>query len=104
MTKEAINKAIAESLGRNYHKPTAAEVASGSYFQYEPDFTSDLNAMHSAEKVLTKEQGETYAGLLCDAVDKDDSDKGKHAGFAVAHATAGQRAECFLRAIKRWEE
>ncbi len=56
-----------------------------------PDYLNDLNAMHQAEKVLTKDEATTYA---C----------GKLRGglFDAVHATASQRAEAFLHTIGKW--
>ena len=64
-----------------------------------PDYTTDLNAMHEAEKVLTSEQQSQYAFTLHDM----------HgiplATFwhRVVCPTAAQRAEAFLRTIGKWE-
>jgi hypothetical protein len=60
-----------------------------------PDYLSDLNAMHEAEKVLTREQEKEYAYQLeaaCCPLEY---------GW---HATAAQRAEAFLRTIGKWED
>lgn len=57
-----------------------------------PDYTTDLNAMHKAEK-LAKLSGTVkyYAELVTIA------------GASPIHATAAQRAEAFLRTINLWE-
>ena len=60
-----------------------------------PDYPQDLNAMHEAEKVLTREQEKEYAYQLeaaCCPLEY---------GW---HATAAQRAEAFLKTIGKWEE
>ncbi len=60
-----------------------------------PDYLNDLNAMHEAEKVLTREQEKEYAYQLeavCCPLEY---------GW---HATATQRAEAFLRTIGKWKE
>ncbi len=64
-----------------------------------PDYLNDLNAMHEAEKVLTRNQRHDYmdaleivAGDL--AIDEWD----------VVTSTAAQRAEAFLKALNKWEE
>lgn len=57
-----------------------------------PDYLNDLNAMHEAEKTLYGMQCNKYAwglGLT---------------NYTIAHATAAQRAEAFLRTIGKWEE
>lgn len=64
-----------------------------------PDYLNDLNAMHEAEKVLTRNQRHDYmdaleiiAGDL--AIDEWD----------VITSTAAQRAEAFIKTLNKWEE
>jgi hypothetical protein len=84
MTDEQINAAIAKVL---------------KYKQWYPNFATDLNAMHEAEKVLApnwdrfSEKWWNY----CKYLRRDDADK-------AIHATARQRAEAFLRTLGKWEE
>jgi hypothetical protein len=52
-----------------------------------PDYLTDLNAMHEAEKVLTPEQRDTYCDHLGGSLS------------ACAFATAAQRAEAFCRTL-----
>ena len=60
-----------------------------------PQYLDDLNAMHEAQKMLTGEQVDAYVTTLCLAVQPE----------PMLHAaTAGQRAEAFLRTIGKWEE
>lgn len=68
-----------------------------------PDYLNDLNAMHEAEKVLTKKQWFNYVGRLHDLVmpDLGPDDAGVQ---AMIHATAAQRAEAFLRTIDKWQD
>jgi hypothetical protein len=64
-----------------------------------PDYLSDLNAMHEAEKVLMYKQQIDFMewlGMCCD-------DYG-HKAWKYVHATAAQRAEAFLRTLGKWEE
>ena len=58
-----------------------------------PDYLSDLNAMHEAEKVLTNIQRERYRTELI-----------YHYGAGDVFATAAQRAEAFLRTLNLWKE
>ena len=60
-----------------------------------PQYLNDLNAMHEAEKVLTREQIEIYCEHL--------NPKNYGIWWGI-HATASQRAEAFLRTIGKWEE
>jgi hypothetical protein len=60
-----------------------------------PNYCSDLNDMHEAEKILTEDQQEEYAYRLkeiCCPITGED--------WMAIHATARQRAEAFLIAIK----
>ena len=66
-----------------------------------PDYLSDLNAMHEAEKVLSRGAGyhqtggfglyKTALAEVCDEQHPID-------------ATASQRAEAFLRTLGKWED
>lgn len=63
-----------------------------------PDYCTDLNAIHDAEKSLTLSQFWNYADLLqCIVVSELGAD-------TYITATARQRAEAFLRTIGKWEE
>lgn len=106
MEKEAINKAIAALVGPEYHKPTEAEVKSGSYYQYEPDFTSDLNACHEMEATLTYTNGcsEQYGCILSQVCLQGAQLSDQLARFKILHATARQRCEAFLRTLNLWTE
>ncbi len=71
-----------------------------------PDYLNDLNAMHEAEKVFSPQRcvagvyssanWERYYATLCRNAERD--------GTSVAHATAPQRAEAFLRTLGLWKE
>jgi hypothetical protein len=63
------------------------------------NYCFDLNAMHEAEKVLTPGQSSHYAGTLRTLLGFH-----QHTYFDLAHATAPQRAEAFLRCIGKWRE
>jgi len=61
-----------------------------------PDYLNDLNAMHEAEKILIEfSHYIEFVMYLNDTV--TDS-------FPVAHATASQRAEAFIRTLNLWTE
>lgn len=105
MTPEEINVAIAESLGQEYHKPTAAEIASGSYYQYEPNYHGDLNAIHKAENNLTYELNYAHAKHLAEIIGLDGLGNWDYcAAFTFGNATAPQRCEAFLKTIGKWKE
>jgi hypothetical protein len=62
-----------------------------------PDYFSDLNAMHEAEKVLNRyQQTVTYSDNLMRIV-------GYHT-FDSAHATSAQRAEAFGLTLNLWTQ
>lgn len=65
------------------------------YVRMLPDYLSDLNAMHEAEKVLDASQRNRYAAELGRSYD---------GSFQHVTATASQRAEAFLRTLGKWEE
>lgn len=108
MTDQEINIAIAEALGRKYHAPTPEEVQSGSYYQYQPDFCHDLNAMHEAEETLSGESRLLYVDSLLSLI--HDVDAGYFSRIEWQHGAelllsdARQRAEAFLRVKGLWKE
>lgn len=64
----------------------------GEPIEFDP--LNDLNAMHEAEKTLSRPQWETYCeyliGVVCDS--------------CPIYATAAQRAEAFLRTLNLWKD
>lgn len=88
MTDQEINAAIAETCGWKYydgwHHPDGRDKL--------PDYCNDLNAMHKAEGVLTKEQAYEYIAVLFDST------------YEATLATARQRAEAFLRMLGKWKD
>jgi hypothetical protein len=117
MSDEQINIAIAEACGWTGFNPDnipdclqyTARAPSGKWGLI-PDYCNDLNAMHEAEKVLTKEQLYNYGNKL----DRITLPKTKmemcyiespEAGMYpdLFCATAAQRARAFLETLKEWE-
>lgn len=104
MTPEAQRIAIAEACpdkffihhGRIYLKTGPNTIAP------EVDPLSDLNACHEMEKVLNGDQMCAYVWKISRAMDQDNWLTRSVAN--VAHATAAQRAEAFLRCIGKWVE
>lgn len=62
-----------------------------------PDYCNDLNAMHEAEKVLISPA--SYTECLRLVV----GPYGAASIFDYAHATARQRAEAFLKTLRKWK-
>lgn len=77
----------------------------------------DLNAMHEAEKVLTKDQlteyscllAATFNGVVMDAEELDGAQGdttcrwSNYALSKLARASAAQRAEAFLKTLNLWK-
>ena len=108
MTPEAQRIAIAEACGwkrRGQHGlnglvgvvwsngPTTVNASA------LPDYLNDMNAMHEAEKVLTRPQIAEYQMQL-----RLTTKEGMASDWNMLHATAAQRAEAFLRTIGKWTD
>lgn len=105
MTEEEMRIAIAEKCGwYGINKDCLDDCVcfNSQKVMYEgvPNYPKDLNAMHEAEKVMSKDQFEQYRETLSDMLG-DECRIGL--GF---HATALQRAEAFCRVVfpERWEK
>jgi len=112
MTEQEQRVAIAEACGwaiahncKNVDQPEAINVYKpmiigrsrvGQTIALLPDYCNDLNAMHEAEKVL----GEP---LCYDYVDRLPQHYEGRTNFALAHATAAQRSEAFLKTLNLWK-
>lgn len=87
MTDEQINAAITEAINADPHWKCAK------------DYCTDLNAMHEAEKMLSKAQWEDFVQHLANNwISVSDAWK------EVCHATAKEKAKAFLRTLGKWEE
>jgi hypothetical protein len=106
MTNEQINAAIARECGwsevNSTHRSGKAPNAEYIGSEFIPNYCTDLNAMHQAEKVLTKDRN-SYLTELAILVSTDDL-RGQDADWPWVCATARQRAEAFLRTLGKWEE
>ena len=100
MTNEQINAAIAEACGWTnvtaMHRSGRAPNADYVGYEFIPNYTHDLNAMHEAEKYLDTD--ELFRGYYLALYDVTQSTRWP------IHATARQRAEAFLRTLGKWEE
>ena len=88
MTDEQINWAITEAIGADPHWKCAK------------DYCNDLNAMHEAEKTLTREQVREYQCHMYDMACEISATQGRWMPYS---ATAKYRAEAFLKALGKWE-
>jgi hypothetical protein len=77
---------------------TTPEGWDGHYAWDLPNYFSDLNAMHSAEKVLTREQWSDYTARL----NSDMAGGSQGICQAICHAAAAQRAEAFGKTLGLW--
>lgn len=76
--------------------PTPVFSADPDYSPVPPNYLSDLNAMHEAEKVLTGGMRSKYDAELTLICSRDYN--------FIWESTAAQRAEAFLRTLDLWEE
>jgi len=83
--------------------------SAGVYHDSLPDYLNDLNAMHEAEKVLPIDRQYEYGEKLR-VISGNVGPKGGHftpngfGCYALAHLSATQRAEAFLRTLNLWKE
>jgi len=61
-----------------------------------PEYSSCLNLMHEAEQYLSPEQQVIYSTYLTPGYDSDED-------TMEIFASAGRRAEAFLKIIKKWK-
>jgi hypothetical protein len=118
MTPEAMKIAIATALGwTNVRRATILkgrimreglwgcppewEKAGYTCNELVPNYTGSLDAMHEAEKVLTKVQAMEYAMALEDIVGAESDEEGHPYPeiFKFIRATALQRATAFLAVV-----
>jgi len=126
MTPEAQRIAIAEACGwrvddeledgalMGHIRPTPND---WEVWDIVPDYLTDLNAMHEAEKTLGQDDSYRYGDALAASVRKPELEAMRREGmdeddqfpfngwghFAVAHLTAAQRAEAFLKTKGLWK-
>jgi hypothetical protein len=109
MTDKQINAAIARECGWTEIRDNVVGKAPGetaNRVMFLPDYCTDLNAMHEAERVLNYEQCEAFSNAVADIVCATNREKDYPFPwqFARIHATARHRAEAFLRTLGKWEE
>jgi hypothetical protein len=96
MTDKQINTAIARECGWTEIRDNIVGKAPGetaNRVMFLPNYSTSLNAMHEAEKVLRNGRNYEYLHQL-----------ERVAPSNMAYATARQRAEAFLRTLRKWEE
>ena len=100
MTNDQINIAIAELCGWE-PVPEGHFHPDNPIGQTPPSYTTDLNAMHEVEATLQWIETDAYLDTLARIVDSTNGYR-MELTFAVAAATAAQRAEAFLRVHGKW--
>ena len=99
MSPEAQRIAIAESVGIRLHDGDHAP-SNYTFVSDLPDYLNDLNAMHTAEKMLTEAQfGDYYFENLkiAKGISRYTINR------SMVCATSKQRAEAYLKTIGKWE-
>ena len=105
MNPEQQRVAIAEACGMWHSGWPHEYMNQADRLRHIPNYLNDLNAMHEAEKMLTKANWGGYAAELYRITDAHNHGiSPNHHWLAVAFSTASQRAEAFLRTIGKWEE
>jgi hypothetical protein len=94
MTDEQINQAIAEACGwvPDCDRGICWDQY-GNAIITPPNYCADLNAIHEAEKIMSKHHWMWNAYYYAVG-----------AGVFSLHATARKKAEAFLKALGKWEE
>lgn len=81
-----------------------------SFLDRVPDYVNDLNAMHEAEKLFANDSDRRVVYMLHLKEVVLTPHVARQNGldnacpFRVAHATAAQRAEAFLRTLNLWDD
>jgi hypothetical protein len=115
MSDEQIDCAIAKHMGWKQlrkiqqivstHHGWTGIYKNTAHYEFIPEYCQDLNAIHEAEKTLSKRRGEyhtkgwgAYTMFLADINDTFTTET------RLIHSTARQRAEAFLKTIGKWEQ
>ena len=114
MNDKQINIAIAEACGwkdishRKFMTPLGNKPTGPNSYTVDqpvPRYTTDLNAMHEAEKMLDDPQTEEFVNNLCRILDFTTNEPWQdYDVFQVVHTTARQRAEAFLKTLNLWKD
>jgi hypothetical protein len=114
MNKDEMRIKIAESCGWTEIEPCtcsdgvsrAYQPTAGAHKKHLPDYLNDLNAMHEAEQTLWQKDWTSRHDFIDHLARIINPVHGywQQSGIYLLDATAAQRAEAFLRTIKKWEE
>lgn len=106
MKTEAQRIAIAETCGWGDIQNCTCSIEwrgvipGGGDFKHIPDYLSDLNAIHEAEKMLRESQHVVWFNEMQRVLRIAQTPMN---AFRFCHATAAQRAEAFLRTFGLWK-
>lgn len=114
MTDQEINEAIAESVGWRDILPQNGALEgfrteAATCRSFVPNYTGDLNAIHEVEMGLKGSKEDEHCEMadyqehLC-LVCGDGVEPLNVYDIDLIRATAGQRAEAYLRTIGKWKE
>jgi hypothetical protein len=105
MTEQEQRIAIAEVCREKYRKPTAEEINSCSYYQYEPDRPHNLDAMCAAVNSLDLLDGIEWLNWM-DKLTRDPKAPTDDKWFTlrVLKAPSATWGEAFLRTVGKWKE
>lgn len=101
MNDNEINIAIAEACGWKPDKRGLGWLSPRGYYAPEPDYLTDLNAMHEAEKILAEKGVNAWWGYVGHINRNNPTPFGSE---TAVQATARQRAEAFLRTLGKWKD
>ena len=99
MTDEQINEAIATECGWKVDKRGLGWLSPSGCYIDKPDYCTDLNAMHEAERSLHEPLREMYVRKLLGEV----ADSPTYL-WDILTAHPRSRAEAFLRTLGKWED
>jgi hypothetical protein len=106
MTDEQINAAIADVISPRLVLGKCEFYKSGEGWVVDcPNYCTDLNAMHEAEKMLDYQQAQDFGDVMYNLCADENSEQENPFPwrFAVIHGTARQRAKAFLRTLGKWD-
>ena len=109
MNNEQINIAIAETCGWTIDERIPLKEKESATGRWIPDFCNDLNAMHEAENKLTPFQRIKHGHFLQEILNEtvvgfvSNYESQLKSLSRMASAPARQRAEAYLRTIKKWK-
>lgn len=111
MNDQEINEVIAKILGLQYHKPTKKEIKTGSYYQFEPRYTTDLNSIQAAvinkicgEQALEKRFLNEMHAIIDGYADSEDVPCVCETEMTLLSAEAWVWAHALLKTFGKWKD